>query len=283
MEKFVIIALSLVFSGLLLFSTSAFAKPKHERWAVYYGAELPSDRFMDYQVIAFDSVKHPPLRPLMNRGKTLLGYLSIGEAEEYRHDFREIKQMGALLSENPDWPGHYVVDIRNKQWIKYLIEVKIPEILHKNFDGLILDTLDSPLYLWEKNKRKYKGMDEAAIDLVATIRKHYPNIKIMLNRGFHVLPQVAKHLDMSLAESIMVNYKPNAKEVKYWDEAVTKEYTDIIDHAKKVNTDLKIYALDYWPPEESKELKKIYQKHRDRGYVPYVTTIDLMQETPEPR
>lgn len=256
---------------------------KPERWVVYYGSDLPSDRFLPYHVIVFDTEKSPPLRPLMNRGKELLGYLSIGEAESFRHDFKQIKEMGALLEENPDWPNHYIVDIRNKQWVKYLIEVKIPEILHKKFDGLMLDTLDSPLYLWEKDKQKYAGMDEAAIDLIATIRKHYPKVKVMLNRGFHVLPEVAPFIDMSLAESIVVNYQGESKEPTFFPSEVTESYVKIIDQAKQINPALKIYSLEYWPVSDVEKIKAIYAQQRERGYIPYVTSIDLMQEFAEPK
>ena len=283
MEKFIIIVLSIVLSGLFFFSAQVLAADKPERWVVYYGEALPAERFLPYDLVVFDSQKSPPLRPLMNRDKTLLGYLSIGEAEKYRHDYKRIEEMGALLEENPDWPGHYIVDIRNPQWIKYLIEVKIPEILHKNFDGVMLDTLDSALYLWEKDKEKYAGMDSAAINLLATIRKHYPDITVMLNRGFHVLPEVAPFIDKVLAESIMVNFKTSSKQPEYFSESVTQEYEGIIDEAKKQNPALKLYSLDYWPPEDTAKVKDIYQIQRARGYIPYVTTIELMQEHEEPR
>lgn len=283
MEKFVIVFLSFVMAGLFYFSAQAIAADKPERWVVYYGEALPSERFLPYDLIVFDSQKSPALRPLMNRGKTILGYLSVAEAEKYRYDFSRIEKMGALLGENPDWPGHYIIDIRNREWIKYLIEVKIPEILHKNFDGLMLDTLDSALYLWEKDKVKYAGMDRAAINLIRTIRKHYPYVKIMVNRGFQVLPEIAPYVDMVLAESIMVNFKTDSKEPAYFDEKITQYYMDIISKAQARNSAVKVYSLDYWPPSEGGEVKKIYQAQRARGYIPYVTTIDLMAEHGEPK
>ncbi len=283
MEKFVILAISLVLSAVFFVSANAIGKDKIEKWVVYYGEALPSDRFIDYDLIVFDSRAHPPLRPLQNRGKILLGYLSVGEAEKYRHDFSTIEEMGALLEENPEWPDHFVVDMRNRQWVKYLIEVKIPGILHRGFDGLMLDTIDSALYLWEKDKIKYAGMDQAAIDLIGAIRQHYPDIKIMVNRGFQVLPKVAPSIDMVLAESIMVDFKNNSTEAKYFPESVTEGVVSIITGAKKVNNDLKVYSLDYWPIADEAEVKNIYMKQRERGYVPYVSTIDLMEEYGEPK
>ena len=53
-------------------------------WLVYYSDKAPSEAFKGYDLIVFDSQFHPPLRPLLDRGKTLLGYLNLGEASENR-------------------------------------------------------------------------------------------------------------------------------------------------------------------------------------------------------
>ncbi len=125
-------------------------------------------------------------------------------------------------------------------------------------------------------------MDEAALNLLTTIRKHYPNIKLMLNRGFQALPQAAHLIDMSLAESIMVSAGTEKKQASYFPEHVTQEFSDILKRAQTVNPKLKVYSLDYWNPDDKKTLKDIYKKQRSRGFVPYVTTIDLMRHSPEP-
>ncbi len=282
MEKFIIPVLAIVFSLAFYFSAHAVGVKKNERWVVYYGDSLPAEQFLPYDMIVFDSQKSPPLRPLQNRGKVILGYLSVAEAEQYRHDYSDIEEMGVMLGENPNWPGHRIIDIRNPLWTKYLIEVKIPEILHKNFNGLMLDTLDSALYLWETDKQKYAGMDVAAVALVATIRKHYPRIKLMVNRGFQVLPQIAPYINYSLAESIVANTQGKDNKVELFPQETTQEVVSILNEAKKRQQYLKIYSLDYWDMEDTEGVKKIYNMQRERGFIPYVTTIDVQQHHHEP-
>lgn len=267
MEKlFIILGLSLA----LWVGTAQADSEAKERWAVYYGDALAVENFFPFDLVVFDSEKHPPLRPLRNQKKTLLGYLSLGEAESYRPDFEEIKKRGLLLEENKQWPGHYLIDIRNPEWGKYVIEEKIPEILYKRFDGIMLDTLDTPLSV----EKKYPGMREAAIRLLRAIRMHYPDIKIMLNRGFETLPDSAPSIDMLLAESILADGS-DPKKPKFFDEAIYQSITATIRAAQQVEKNLKIYTLDYWDMKDREGIKAIKAKQRDNGFIPYVSTPDL--------
>ncbi len=258
------------------------AQQQPERWSVYYGSQLEPEDFLPYDLIVFDSQHHPQLRPLQNRGKILLGYLSIGEAENYRDDFSTIKQMGVLLEENEHWPGHYVIDVRNPKWAKYLIEEKIPEILHKRFDGVMLDTIDSALALEAKDPVKYKSMREGAIKLIYALRMHYPDMKIMINRGYDILPDIAKQIDMLLAESILVDSHSDKDNPKFFADNIYQEYVNKGKQAQDIAPHLKIYSLDYWPQHDTANIRKIYSIQRQNGFIPYVSTVDLQAIFAEP-
>lgn len=263
---------------------SAFFQAKaEEKWAVYYGHSLPAEDFLPYDVVVFDGKKHPPLRPLLNQGKYLLGYLSAGEAEKYRADFEELKQKKLLLMENKDWPGHYIVDVRNPHWGEYLIQEKIPELLHKQFDGIMLDTLDSPLYLEEASPKQYEGMRKAVVELVQAIRMHFPNIKIMVNRGLPVLKEMAPSIDMLLAESILVKHDAdNPDKVTYFDKRIYQGILDLINESKEIAPQLKVYSLDYVHNDDVNIVNEIYTMQRNNGLIPYVSTLDLQTLKAEP-
>lgn len=251
------------------------------RWIVYYGSEEPVDSFLDYDIIAFDREHHPPLRQLQNRGKILLGYVSFGEAETYRQDFEAIKELGVLLEENPDWPGHYIVDIRNPIWTKYIIETAIPYILHQGFNGIIVDTIDSIEYLEEREPEKYKGMTEGAVSMVKAVRQHYPELKIMINRGFKTLPEIADDIDYVLAESILVKHLPGDKSYELFPQDVYDWYADSLRALKDKAPHLTVVSVDYWDMNDKEGVRHIYETQRANGYLPYVTTIDLMAVHPE--
>lgn len=247
-----------------------------ERWVVYYSDKLPAEDFAGFDVIVFDREHHPPLEPL--KDKITLGYISLGEAETYRDDFELLKQKNIFLTDNPLWEGHIIIDIRKRAWKDYMLNVLIPATLDEGFDGIMLDTTDSPVYLENNDPKKYAGMREAAIDLIRSMRQRYPDIKIMLNRGFDILPQVAGDIDMVMAETIYTDWQPGTHYPVIQPEATYNEYLQTLKAARRMSPKLKVYTIDYWPAEDRKSVQAISSRQREEGFVPYVApSLDLDQ------
>ncbi len=90
---------------------------------------------------------------LLERGITVLAYLSVGEAEDYRFywdrswdvDRDGIPDPGAphwLGHANPDWPGNYKVRYWEPGWWAIVLAY-LDRILDQGFSGIYLDTVDS--------------------------------------------------------------------------------------------------------------------------------------------
>jgi polysaccharide biosynthesis protein PelA len=256
----------------LLFPATGFAAS--ERFVVYYGDKLPAEKFADYDVIVFDSDAHPDLAPL--KGKTLLGYVNIGEAENYRSDFKELKKQKLFLGENKAWKDHAVIDIRKSEWKNYVLDILIPKTLQQGFSGVMLDAIESPLQRENDNAQQYSGMHEAAADLIGSIRVRFPDIKIMLNRGFEILPQVAEDIDMVMAETIYTDWQPGQEHPIIQPEKTYDAYVAMLAEAKRAAPALKIYTLDYWPAKDAKQVSAIVARQREEGFIPYVApSLDL--------
>jgi len=263
----------------LLFPAASYAAA--ERWVVYYGNQLPPSAFSSYDVIVFDSDNHPDLAPL--KDKTVLGYLSLGEAESYRNYYNDLKKQKLLLTDNKAWKNHAVIDIRKPEWKAYVLDILIPATLKQGFDGVMLDTIDSPLALEHDNAKKYAGMREAAADLIGSIRVRYPTMKIMLNRGFEVLPQVAEEIDMVMAETVYTDWQPGKKPVIQSKEQVDA-YVATLAEVKRIAPAVKIYSIDYWPAKDTTQVADIYAFQRQAGFVPYVApSLDLQSIGSEPK
>jgi uncharacterized protein (TIGR01370 family) len=262
----------------MLLAAGAQADGKPERFAVYYTNVLPAKAFEAYDTLVFDSEHHPELRPLQHRGKTLLGYLSLGEAENYRPYYPKLAHSQLLLARQGEWSGHYFVDVRKSHWVELVIEQLIPEILHQGFDGIFLDTVDSSVALDAQNA----GMTAAVTQLIFAIRMHYPQVKVMLNRGFDILPQVVGSVDMVLAESIYTTYDFKTKKHRKQPAEVYQSVSAMLKQQQAQHPALKIYTLDYWPPEDAAAIKAVYAAQRANGFVPSVATVDLQQLVAEP-
>lgn len=263
----------------------ASAKPIviQKPWAAYYTDKLPLSSFDPYDLIVFDSQEHPQLKPLSDRGKTLLGYLSLGEIEKIRPYYRAAKTQDLLLEENKNWPGSYFVDVRNKFWAKRVIEELIPQLLHKGFQGVFIDTLDNPIELERREPEKFKGMRDASITLVKAIRYHYPQIPIMINRAFEILPELGEYITMVLGESIYSSYNFTTKKYQKVNETEYRDQVTQLQNLKKSFPKIRVMSLDYWDPEERDEIKKIYNIQRANGFEPFVSVVKLDHLALEPK
>ncbi|ABK45465.1 TM1410 hypothetical-related protein [Magnetococcus marinus MC-1] len=268
----------------LVFLSTAHAAPaeRFNRWAVYYADLAPTEAFTPYQLVVLDSSYHPALAPLVERRKTLLGYLSLGEVGSHRDYFAQVKAQGIVLQENQFWPGSYFVDVRSHLWAKRVLEKLIPDILRQGFQGIFIDTLDNPPYLEQQDPKRFKGMTQAAINLVHAIRLHYPDILIMVNRGYAILSDIQTQINMVLGESVYSQYNFIDKNYTLVPQA---SYTAQVQFLKKLQQGaphLQIFTLDYWDPQDRAGIASIYTTQRNNGFTPYVATHLLDQLVDEP-
>lgn len=265
------------FLVLFLLATPALAA-ESGRWTVYYGHEKSWDEFSKYDLVVFDGDRHPEVRPLVGREKEVLAYLSLVEVANSRSFYRKLKQAGVVLETMPD--GRAVVDVRNPEWTRLLIEEVIPAYVRQGFTGLMFDTVDTATALEAKDPVKYAGMREGVASTIRHIRLHYPYLHLMVNRGFELLPQVEQDIDMVLAESIFIDSREQPARpfpVEHYGSVL-----DMLANAKARNPEIKLFSLDYWNMEDADGVKKIYARQREAGFVPYVSTPDLQAIYAEP-
>ncbi len=273
---------ALVAALILALAAAGRAGAEDDRWVVVYTPNHPVEAFADFRLVVFDSIHHPPLRPLLEQRKTVLGYISLGEVENYRDHYKAVEAEGVLLGANPNWPDSRYVDVRDVRWTRRVVEDLVPRILHKGFTGIFIDTLDNPADLERTDPQKFKGMTDAAANLVKAIRRHYPGIYIMLNRAYEILPSVDGHIDAVLGESVMteIDFAKNAYRL-----AAAQDYAlqvQWLQAAKKRQPRLRIYTLDYWPPEDAAGILRIYNEQRRNGFSPYVSVKALDRVFREP-
>jgi endo-alpha-1,4-polygalactosaminidase (GH114 family) len=164
-----------------------------------------------------------------------------------------------------------------------LIEELIPPILAKGFDGILIDTMDSVVQPEIDDPIKYQGMKNAAIKLIKDVRAAYPNMKIMMNRGLEILPDVASDIDYVMAESVYTDWVPNPKKPVRVSKETNDYYLDLIKRSQAISPKLKVYSMEYWDMKDIKGVQQIYKDQRALGWVPYVSTMDLQHHTPEPQ
>jgi uncharacterized protein (TIGR01370 family) len=267
----------------LMSSVSTGSIAARDRWAAYYSDQARPEEFRGYGLVVFDADRHPALEPLAAGGTTVLGYLSLGEIERHRAWFAEVRQMGILLGENRNWPGSYYVDLRDPGWQRIVIGRLVPALLTQGFRGVFLDTLDDPVELERLDPERCRGMAAAAIALVKELRRTFPSVTIMMNRGYALLAEVGGHIDIALGESVYGTYDFERKLYRAVPAAEYREQVQVLKQARKRNPALRICSLDYWDPADREGIRRIYREERANGFDPYVATDGLDQLLKEPR
>lgn len=251
-------------------------------WAVVYASEVPRQALAPYDLLILDSDGYPPLAPLLRAGKTVLGYISLGEVNIQRQHFATVEGYGLFRGENPNWPGSQFVDLRDTRWHTLVLETLVPRILARGFSGLFLDTLDNAAYLEWRDPVANAGMTDAAATLVRKLRASQPDMPIMLNRAYEILPAVAGDIDMEMAESIRTDFDFATKTYAFVEEEEYRRQVELLNAVRTAHPDLQIMSLDYWYPADTETIRKIYRIQRENGFLPYVSTVELDRVIPEP-
>lgn len=274
--------ISLFILALTALCGAVFALSNNESFAVYYSDKDDPLDFAAFDFVILDEETHPPLEGFADQGIQTLGYLSCVELADFRSYFPKIKSRALFLHENPHFSGCWFVDIREKKWRRFLVNQVIPKMIEEGFDGLFLDTLDDAVYLESQDPVRYAGMTNAAIDLVEAIRNRYPKMPIMVNRGYELLEEIGDMITAVLGEEVYTRFNFETKSYENVPEDEQQYQCKILKDAKEEFPQLKVYTLDYWNATDDDGVSEIYQKQRDNGFIPYVSTFTLNEIVQDP-
>jgi uncharacterized protein (TIGR01370 family) len=263
--------------------TSSFpTTEKSLRWLAFYGMTADESILATYDIVVLDSAFHGSINLVAGPGTQVCGYLSLGEIRTSDPLFAHLER-AALLPENPDWPGTRRVDIRYRSWRSLVLDRQIPALASQGFTGLMFDTLDTPSYLELLDPARYHGMQEAAIGLVDSIRVRWPEMMLIMNRGYALLPDVVQKVDAVIAESLMTSPDRRTGGYALIDSRQVESQLALLRPAVCRRPPLPILSLDYWDPKDSSTIAEIYRRQRELGHHPYVATRLLDQIVPEQR
>ena len=189
--------------------------------------------------------------------KNFIAYISLGENINPEKSW--------ILGKNKNW-NSYIVDIRNKNYQKYLIN-KIKHL--KKFRGFFFDTLDS--YKLILPKKQWKSYEKAEINFIKQVKKVFPHKIIILNRGFNIIKYLKKDVFAVIAEGMFEGYNG-----KHLTKTSFKERKWLIKKLRYVQSlGVKTVVVDYFNGTDINKAKEIAKKIKFLGFIPYVTNPDL--------
>jgi polysaccharide biosynthesis protein PelA len=257
---------------------------KSLRWVAFYGQNTDEAALAAYDIVVLDPGFLGAIDAVARSGAQVYGYLSLGEIRTANPVFASLDR-AAVLSESAMWHGTHQLDIRHPSWRSLVLDRLVPSILDQGFTGVMLDTLDTPPHLEQMDGKRNAGMRQAAIDLVRAIRARNPGIKLIMNRGYALLPSVVDVLDALIAESLLTRPDPATGSAAWVSAREVAQQLALLAPALRRSRPLPILSLDYWAPDDTATIEQIYRRERKFGHHPYVATplMDRILAEPQTR
>jgi len=243
--------------------------------------------------------------------KTILAYLSVGEAEDYRDYFDpewvdgdEGPPISGVAPEwlgptNPDWLGNYKVRYWMAEWQSLMLgtadgpnKTPLDRIIDAGFDGVYLDIIDA-YYFWSEAEGGFELSRAEArrrmIEWVQTISAYARETRGV--EGFMVFPQNAADIirdDDDELDGLSDDYFDAIDgigiEDLYYDEtnrqpAGDTEYrleqlVEYRDRGKTVLVTDYLLSTSYTPANSDQRVADFYERALGAGFVPYAATED---------
>jgi cysteinyl-tRNA synthetase len=206
--------------------------------------------------------------------RIVLAYLSIGEAQTYRHYWKwywgwvfGVLSPRWLGSENPEWPGNYGVRYWHEGWQSIIFGGEnsyLERIVKAGFDGVYLDGVDEYVDM-VKEKRNARALMIAFVKAMAERAR-------VLKPGFLVVPQNAEALLADASYRAVID--GIGKEDLLFGDDVSQQPND----PKSIGSDvvrLKLLTADRKPvfvveyldaPQEIERARKRLERY---GFIPY--------------
>ena len=175
--------------------------------AFYYGAQPPlADlQAFDIAVVEPDLVSYPATRTrsAADGAHELFAYVSVGEVQPSRPYYKMLPA-GVLRGDNAAW-GSKVIDQASPGWNEFFLSSVIAPLWQRGWRGFFLDTLDS-YQLFATTDAERTRQRDAMVALLREFKRRYPDARLILNRGFELLPEVSPLVFAVAAESLYQGY-----------------------------------------------------------------------------
>ncbi|MFP4498198.1 MAG: MJ1477/TM1410 family putative glycoside hydrolase [Vulcanimicrobiota bacterium] len=221
--------------------------------------------------------------------RTVLAYLSIGEAEDYRWYWQKDWKPGVCIPlwdgepkflgpANIYWPDNYIIDYRSAEWKKIVFSY-LDIIIAQGFDGVYLDRVDAYELLKDaygvENSRQ--EMEKFVMEISSYARKKNPAFKIFIQNA----EKLALEEDDSgrLNRDFLRAIDGIGREETFYIGSQRRSEEEIHQVARFLeifrNNNKTVFTIDYPPLNEQKTINWIYNQAQMRGFIEYCGPVEL--------
>jgi hypothetical protein len=238
--------------------------------ALHYGSNAPlaSLQAFDIAVVEPDHGFDPQAYRAGGRSE-LFAYVSVGEVHPSRAYAARIP-VDWRIGINADWKS-IVIDQNRAAWPAFFADEVVAPLWARGYRGFFLDTLDS--------YHLVAGADVAAqqqglVAVIRLLRARFPGIRLILNRGFELLPALRGEVFAVAAESLYRGW--DSKKKRYVEVAQT-DRDWLLNQLLTARDQFGVtaIAIDYVAPAARPLALDTARRIAAHGIVPYVTDAAL--------
>jgi uncharacterized protein (TIGR01370 family) len=238
--------------------------------AFHYGADPPLDtlRAFDTVVVDPDHVADPTVHARRSRGGSeLFAYVSIGEIHPTR-TYATDAPPGLFVGRNPTW-GSLIVDQSHPEWPRFFVDRMLAPLWERGYRGVFLDTMDAWLAVAPDGASRAAQQD-GLVRAIEAAALRLPAMRLIVNRGFEVLPRIAPHVSAVAAESLFRGWNAAAGR---FEDVGDADRSWLLAQLESVRGALgkPVIAIDYLPPGRRDAMRENALRIAGLGIVPYVT------------
>ncbi len=237
--------------------------------ALHYGASpVPAEMNTFDLVVVEPDHRTDPVQPSA-QGPELFAYVSVAEVQSSRAYYADIPA-DWKLARNGDWNSD-VIDQTPAAWPDFFADRVVGPLWKRGYRGFFLDTLDS-YRLAEKFDEQ--AQQDGLVRVIQTLHRKYPGIKLILNRGFEILPRVHDQVFMVAAESLYQGW--SARKRTYQPVPVAdREWLIGQMRASRDQWKLPVLAIDYVEPHDRDLTRATAARIAADGFIPWVADAAL--------
>lgn len=232
--------------------------------ALCYANDPPIDGLSEFDWAVVDSdAKFDPKQVSSDSNTVWLSYVSVGEVSPSRSYFNQIPKSW-IMGDNTEWEAK-IIDQTAKGWPDFFINTITAPLWKRGFKGFFLDTLDSYQRV-ENTDRQRKGL----ANVINRLKAKFPDAIVISNRGFEIMSNVHKAINMVAFESLYSGWNQGRKEF------VTVSQEDrnwLLARSREVQDkySLPVLAIDYYRPKNTTWANDVARRIEEQDIIPYVT------------
>jgi hypothetical protein len=254
-------------AGLLSLAPTLAGAAEDPSIAFYYGSKPPVEALSQFsQVVVQPATVTPPDLALLRRhGSEVFAYVSVSEVSQQQALTSDVR---LRLGRNPLWDT-VIMDVANPGWRQKLVEQTVAPLWARGFHAFFLDNLDS-YQRAVRTPAQGAAQVQGLLQLLRELHARFPKVKLLINRGFELLPQGSALVVGLVAESLYQGWDPATRGYVQVSEPDRSRLLGQLRAARE-QYHLPLTVIDYVPHEDRERTRATARSIAALGFIPWVS------------